>query len=71
VSGSDDGRLFIWERASGNVVLVAQADSRILNCVQPHPCVRLRSETPAETGGHNLLDFVDVDLLHLHPRCMG
>ena len=37
VSGSDDGRLFIWDRASGNPVFVAEADSYILNCVQPHP----------------------------------
>ena len=37
VSGSDDGRLFIWERATGNIVFTAVADADILNCVQPHP----------------------------------
>lgn len=37
VSGSDDGRMFIWERATGNVVFTAVADADILNCVQPHP----------------------------------
>lgn len=36
-SGCDDGFLYVWDRASGNLVLRKKADEDILNCVQPHP----------------------------------
>lgn len=37
VAGSDDGRAFIWEKASGKLVNAIEADEDIVNCVQPHP----------------------------------
>lgn len=37
VGGSDCGSLFVWERATGNVIGAWKADEHILNCVQPHP----------------------------------
>ena len=36
-AGSDDGNLFIWETATGNVVRLLLADENIVNCVQCHP----------------------------------
>lgn len=37
VAGSDEGSLFIWETETTNLVRVMQADSSIVNCLQPHP----------------------------------
>lgn len=37
VAGSDDGNFFIWERDSGMISAIYQADELIVNCVQPHP----------------------------------
>jgi WD40 repeat protein len=37
VSGSDDGRVFIWEKRSGKLVQLIDGDSTIANCVQGHP----------------------------------
>lgn len=37
VAGSDDGNFFIWERDSGMIASIYQADELIVNCVQPHP----------------------------------
>lgn len=39
VAGSDDGNFFIWERDSGMVSSIYQADELIVNCVQPHPYI--------------------------------
>ena len=36
-SGSDDGRVFLWDRKSGEIVNVLLGDSRVVNCVQGHP----------------------------------
>uniref|UniRef100_A0A182VY85 WD and tetratricopeptide repeats protein 1 n=1 Tax=Anopheles minimus TaxID=112268 RepID=A0A182VY85_9DIPT len=37
VAGSDDGNFFIWDRHSGIIHSIFQADELIVNCVQPHP----------------------------------
>ena len=37
MSGSDCGHVFIWNRQSGKVVSVLQADSHVVNRVRPHP----------------------------------
>lgn len=37
MSGSDCGHVFIWNRHTGKVVSVLQADSRVVNRVRPHP----------------------------------
>ena len=36
-AGSDDGRFFIWEKATGRLVRALKGDEAIVNCVQPHP----------------------------------
>ena len=42
LSGSDDGRVFIWDKATGVLVKTLVADEDIVNCVQvsvePTPC---------------------------------
>ena len=37
LSGSDCGHVFGWERATGRLVLLLEADRHVVNCVQPHP----------------------------------
>ncbi|EFX84470.1 hypothetical protein DAPPUDRAFT_46974, partial [Daphnia pulex] len=37
MSGSDCGHVFIWNRQTGKVVSVLQADTRVVNRVRPHP----------------------------------
>ena len=37
MSGSDCGHVFIWNRWTGKVVQVLQADKRVVNRVRPHP----------------------------------
>ena len=41
VAGSDDGRAFVWERATGTLIRVLKADEDIVNCVQVPPCTQL------------------------------
>eukprot|EP01135_Chromosphaera_perkinsii_P002989 Nk52_evm11s232 gene=Nk52_evmTU11s232 len=36
-SGSDDGRVFLWEKDTGKIVNVLLGDTRVVNCVQGHP----------------------------------
>lgn len=37
MSGSDCGHVFIWNRHTGKVVSVLQADTRVVNRVRSHP----------------------------------
>ncbi|CAG0884379.1 unnamed protein product [Cyprideis torosa] len=37
VAGSDDGRFFIWDKSTGEIVRVMTGDESIVNCLQPHP----------------------------------
>lgn len=37
MSGSDCGHVFIWDRHTCEIVMVLNADSHVINCVQPHP----------------------------------
>ncbi|KAK7086911.1 DDB1- and CUL4-associated factor 6 [Halocaridina rubra] len=37
MSGSDCGRVFVWERKSGRLVMLWEADRHVVNCLQPHP----------------------------------
>ena len=34
VAGSDDGRFFVWDRRSTQIVATAVADQNVVNCVQ-------------------------------------
>ena len=37
MSGSDCGRVFVWDKWTGDVVNMLVGDSHVVNCVQPHP----------------------------------
>ena len=37
LSGSDCGHIFGWERQTGKLVLLLEADRHVVNCIQPHP----------------------------------
>ncbi|KAG0263359.1 DDB1- and CUL4-associated factor 6 [Mortierella polycephala] len=37
MSGSDDGRIFFWDKKTGRILNVLNADKRVVNCLQPHP----------------------------------
>merc|ERR1712142_1216714 len=37
MAGSDDGKFFIWDRKSTNIVKVLVGDDNIVNCLQSHP----------------------------------
>ena len=37
MSGSDCGRVFVWERNTGRLVMLWEADRHVVNCLQPHP----------------------------------
>mmetsp|Transcript_7028 Transcript_7028/g.10515 ORF Transcript_7028/g.10515 Transcript_7028/m.10515 type:complete len:713 (+) Transcript_7028:526-2664(+) len=37
VAGSDDGRVFIWEKRGAKLVHILEADEDVVNCVKPHP----------------------------------
>ncbi|KAL1139561.1 hypothetical protein AAG570_006543 [Ranatra chinensis] len=37
ISGSDCGHVFMWERATGRLGMLLEADHHVVNCVQPHP----------------------------------
>lgn len=35
--GSDCGHIFCWDRRTGKLVMLMQADQHVVNCLQPHP----------------------------------
>ena len=37
MSGSDCGHVFVWDRATGKLVMLLEGDKHVVNCVQPHP----------------------------------
>lgn len=37
VSGSDCGRIFIWQKKGGQLIRVMAADKHVVNCIEPHP----------------------------------
>merc|ERR1712181_182967 len=37
MAGSDDGKFFIWDRKTTNIVKVLVGDEAIVNCLQGHP----------------------------------
>ena len=48
-AGSDDGNIFIWEKASGNLVRILHGDDSIVNCVQWHPTAPLLASSGIES----------------------
>ncbi|CAM9641807.1 unnamed protein product [Laminaria digitata] len=47
-AGSDDGRVFIWERASGKLTRAFKADDQNVNCVVPHPSLPILATSGLE-----------------------
>lgn len=37
VSGSDCGHIFMWDKHTGEVVMIFQGDERVVNCIAPNP----------------------------------
>lgn len=37
VSGSDCGRIFVWEKKTGKLIRVMEADKHVVNCIESHP----------------------------------
>lgn len=37
MSGSDCGHIFVWDRFTGEIVMLLQGDQHVVNCIQPHP----------------------------------
>jgi WD40 repeat protein len=37
ISGSDDGRVYLWDRYTGELLQAFQADRDVVNCVETHP----------------------------------
>lgn len=37
VSGSDCGRIFIWNKKDGKLLRVMEADKHVVNCIEAHP----------------------------------
>ncbi|KAF9944437.1 DDB1- and CUL4-associated factor 6, partial [Mortierella alpina] len=37
MSGSDDGRIFFWDKLTGKILNVIKGDRSVVNCLQPHP----------------------------------
>lgn len=37
MSGSDCGHVFIWNRKTGELTMLLEADQHVVNCLQPHP----------------------------------
>ena len=72
IAGSDDGKFFIWDRKTTNIVKVLHGDESIVNCLQPHPTtcllatsgidkeIRLWSPLP-EDGSQNPRTVIDFD----------
>ena len=48
-AGSDDGNVFIWEKASGNLIRILHGDDSIVNCVQWHPTGPLLASSGIES----------------------
>ena len=70
IAGSDDGKFFIWDRQTTNIIKVLQGDDSIVNCLQPHPTtcllatsgidpyVRVWSPRPENADNeHSVTDF--------------
>ncbi|KAF4523573.1 hypothetical protein B566_EDAN014884 [Ephemera danica] len=41
MSGSDCGHVFVWERETGELAMLLEADKHVVNCLQPHPYLPL------------------------------
>ena len=47
-SGSDDGRIFIWDRHTGKLVNILASDDQNVTCVAAHPCMPVLASAASE-----------------------
>ena len=79
ISGSDDGRVYIWDRYTGELLQCFQADRHVVNCVETHPHEPYlatagidstikwwRPEAPAPRRLHDLASSVSHSREYLH-----
>jgi len=51
-AGSDDGRLFLWDVATGDLLQLRSADPYGLLCVAPHPHLPLAATSGLDDAGN-------------------
>ena len=47
-SGSDDGRIFIWDRISGRLINMLTSDDQNVTCVTAHPSIPVLASAGSE-----------------------
>ncbi|XP_041744808.1 DDB1- and CUL4-associated factor 6 isoform X1 [Coregonus clupeaformis] len=50
LSGSDCGHIFIWDRETGEHLMLLEADQHVVNCLQPHPYEPLLATSGIDTN---------------------
>ena len=53
ISGSDCGHIFFWDKCTGKIVNVIEADQRVVNCIQENPLYPGRDLNTKLTGDVN------------------
>ena len=75
MSGSDCGRVFVWDKWTGEVVNMFSADSHVVNCVQPHPSAHSKKLIHVYTCKRSTRVQVNFINVHVHTclydRCVG
>ena len=49
-TGSDDGRVFIYDAKTGAAIIALQADEDVANCVAPHPSLPVLATSGIESA---------------------
>uniref|UniRef100_A0A671P5L8 DDB1- and CUL4-associated factor 6-like n=1 Tax=Sinocyclocheilus anshuiensis TaxID=1608454 RepID=A0A671P5L8_9TELE len=58
MSGSDCGHIFIWDRHTGEHLMLLEADNHVVNCLQPHPYDPSEQNIPKNNRRRTNKDFV-------------
>lgn len=74
MSGSDCGHVFIWDRYTGEIVMLLTADSHVVNCVQPHPSRPILATSGIDHNvklwsplcGNNMFSQLEVDEVKIY-----
>lgn len=49
MSGSDDGSLFIWRKATGELHDILEGDGSVVNVMEPHPSLPIIAVSGIDT----------------------
>lgn len=69
MSGSDCGHVFVWDKHTGELAMLLQADHHVVNCLQPHPTMPYLATSGID---HDIkiwapiLEDNDFDQVHAH-----